>query len=252
MTLTPLSFFIRNIGMEQFNSDSKERSSSHKNSSHAPWYNVPKQPIVSVEHPFIIKDVDKGLATLGGSSKLEEVSRIRFQQKPTSDVFQLVQEDGATASLYLKPGDRMAKPLRSANVNTNNILLKVTVPKRTGLKRKRGAEGAYHAGTEVGVLGERAAPLVKDAQYLLRSMCDNSKRYQVEAIGTVNQTHRFRGMRPVLLKVVSCAALIQLGMPDFVTSTVNMPLTQKLREHILPFDCKVVHSHEAHPLIAVR
>ncbi len=91
----------------------------------------------------------------------------------------------------------MAKPLRSANVSTNNILLKVTVPKRTGLKRKRGAEGACHEGTEVGVLGEQAAPLVKDAQYLLRSMCDNSERYQVEAIGTVSQTHRFRGMRLV-------------------------------------------------------
>ena len=91
----------------------------------------------------------------------------------------------------------MAKPLRSANVSTNNILLKVTVPKRTGLKRKRGTEGVCHEGTEVGVFGERTAPFVKDGQYLLRSMCDNSKSYQVEAIGTVSQTHRFRGMRPV-------------------------------------------------------
>ena len=72
--------------MEEVSSDNREGSSSNKNSSYAPWYNVPKQPIVSVEHPFIIKDVDKGLATLGDSSKLEEVSRIHFEQKSTSDV----------------------------------------------------------------------------------------------------------------------------------------------------------------------
>ena len=89
----------------------------------------------------------------------------------------------------------MAKPLKSANVSTNNILLKVTVPKRTGLKRRRGAEGPYHEGAEVGVLGERAVPMVNDARYLFRSMSDNSKSYQVEAVGTINQTHRFRGMR---------------------------------------------------------
>lgn len=91
----------------------------------------------------------------------------------------------------------MAKPLKSANIGTNNVLLKVTVPRRTGLKRKRGAEGPYHEGVELGVLGERAAPMLKDAQYLFRSMCDNSKSYHVEAVGTIDQTHRFRGMRTV-------------------------------------------------------
>ena len=88
----------------------------------------------------------------------------------------------------------MAKPLKSANVSTNNILLKVTVPKRTGLKRRRGAEGPYYEGVEVEALGEQAAPMVKDARLLFRSMCDNSKTYRVEPVGTINQTHRFRGM----------------------------------------------------------
>ncbi|KAF6218984.1 hypothetical protein HO133_005528 [Letharia lupina] len=188
--------------MEKVSGDKSTVSSCHKKPSYAPWYTVPNQPIVSVEHPFIIKDVDKGLATLGSPSKLEE----------------LVQEDDATANLYLKPGDRMSKPLKSANVSTNNILLKVTVPKRTGLKRRRGAGGPYHEGVEIEMLGERGAPMVMDAQYLFRSMHDNPKSYQVEAIGTVHQTHRFR------------------GMPDFVTSTENMPLTKKFREHILPID----------------
>ena len=237
--------------MEQVNGDKWIGSSSHKSSSHAPWYNVPTQSIVSVEHPFIIRDVDKGLATLGNESKLEEVSCNHFQHILIAKVSQLVQEDGATASLYLKPGDRMAKPLKSANVSTNNILFKVTVPKRTGLKRKRGADGVCHEVAEAAALGERASPLVQDAQYLFRSMCDNPKSYRVEAIGTVNQTHRFRGMRIVFSRRNPCV-LIQLGMPDFVTSTVNMPLIQKFREHILPFNCKVLYPHKAQLLITVR
>ena len=89
----------------------------------------------------------------------------------------------------------MAKPLSSANVSTNNILLKVTVPKRTGLKRRRGAEGPYYEDVRVEVPEEEAMPVVRGAQYLFCSMSDNVKSYQVEAIGTINQTHRFRGMR---------------------------------------------------------
>ena len=97
----------------------------------------------------------------------------------------------------------MAKPLRSANVSTNNILLKVTVPKRTGLKRRRGADGPFYEGTEITESGEQAA-MLKDAQYLFHSMRDNTKSYRIEAIGTINQTHRFRGMPILFPRLVSC------------------------------------------------
>lgn len=66
--------------MEEVNGDKQTVSSSRRISSYAPWYNVPKQSIVSVEHPFMIKDVDKGLATLGSPSKLEEVCRLFFNR----------------------------------------------------------------------------------------------------------------------------------------------------------------------------
>lgn len=42
-------------------------------SSYAPWYDVPRKPIISVEHPFIIQNVDKGVASLGGARDLSEV-----------------------------------------------------------------------------------------------------------------------------------------------------------------------------------
>lgn len=68
--------------MEKVSGDKSTVSSCHKKPSYAPWYTVPNQPIVSVEHPFIIKDVDKGLATLGSPSKLEEVSRLFLNRHP--------------------------------------------------------------------------------------------------------------------------------------------------------------------------
>lgn len=104
----------------------------------------------------------------------------------------------------MKPGDRMTKPLKSANISTNNILLKVTVPKRTGLKRRRGADGPFHEGIEeVTESGEQAA-MLQDAQYLFRSMQDNIKSYQIEAIGSIKQTHRFRSILILFSRLVSC------------------------------------------------
>ena len=66
--------------MEEVNGEESTVSSSHKKSFHAPWHDVPKQLIVSVEHPFIIKDVDKGLATLGSPSKLEAVRHLHLSE----------------------------------------------------------------------------------------------------------------------------------------------------------------------------
>ena len=91
----------------------------------------------------------------------------------------------------------MSKPLKSVNVRTNNVLLRVTVPKRTGLKRKRGSQGPYHQDP----VGNGSAPerrpqpafMTKDSQYLLRSMRDCPKDYQVHPVGTISNTHRFRG-----------------------------------------------------------
>ena len=62
--------------MEKVNSEKITGRCNHRQGLYAPWYSVPRQPIVIVEHPFIIKDVDKGLATLGSPGKLGEVSRI--------------------------------------------------------------------------------------------------------------------------------------------------------------------------------
>ena len=41
----------------------------------APWLPIPSRAISVVEHPCIIKNVDKGIASLGGSVKLSKVSK---------------------------------------------------------------------------------------------------------------------------------------------------------------------------------
>ena len=39
----------------------------------APRYSVPDQLVVNVEHPFIIENIDKGIASLGGEAKIQKV-----------------------------------------------------------------------------------------------------------------------------------------------------------------------------------
>ncbi len=43
---------------------------------YARWYTVPNKHFVSIENPFIIKNVDKGIETMGGVQKLQEVIKI--------------------------------------------------------------------------------------------------------------------------------------------------------------------------------
>ena len=38
-------------------------------------YSIPRQNIVSIEHPYIIRNLDRGIESLGGIPKLRLVSR---------------------------------------------------------------------------------------------------------------------------------------------------------------------------------
>lgn len=42
-------------------------------SAKAPSYPVPPQPIMAIEHPFAIRDIDRGIMTLGGPESLSTV-----------------------------------------------------------------------------------------------------------------------------------------------------------------------------------
>ena len=67
----------------------------------------------------------------------------------------------------------------------------MTVPRRTGRRRKRGTEEPF---TEMHLPSENDGCPRLSARDLRRSLEDNVGRYQVEPVGMVNRTHVFRGV----------------------------------------------------------
>jgi general transcription factor 3C polypeptide 5 (transcription factor C subunit 1) len=95
-------------------------------------------------------------------------------------------------SVSLRPDDPFAKRLLSTPVRTNNLLLKVTVPKRTGRKRKRGTSGPFLSEEEIEDTANHANKTYVDASTIYRSLQDNASTYKVALAGIVDETHRFR------------------------------------------------------------
>jgi len=90
-------------------------------------------------------------------------------------------------ALRFLPEDPASRPIVSYNNQTNNLLLKVIVPKRTGRKRKRGSKDEFTPDT-----AEISAK--KDAELLLRSLKDNPHRYHAEVVGSIQSAHVWRSM----------------------------------------------------------
>ena len=61
-------------------------------------------------------------------------------------------------SVSLRPDDLLAKRLLSTPVATNNLLLRVTLPKRTGRKRGRGASGPFLADADAEEANGKTSP----------------------------------------------------------------------------------------------
>jgi len=106
----------------------------------------------------------------------------------------------------------MSRPIQSTNVATNNVVLKVTVPKRTGLKRRRGSQAPYletnGESDPALVQPKEPAGVGKDTQYLVRAMCDNPIKYRVQPVGTIDHTHRFRGIYSIMEQYSWTSSLI--------------------------------------------
>ena len=105
---------------------------------------------------------------------------------------------------YLNPENPFCKPIMSHNARSHNVVLKVTVPKRTGRKRKRGSNDPWEGDVELNdvndeALAETATEVcskarLDDPKTLRQKLEDNVGNYQVEAVGIINNTHRFRGL----------------------------------------------------------
>ncbi|RDL36349.1 uncharacterized protein BP5553_05701 [Venustampulla echinocandica] len=153
-------------------------------------FNIDPREVVAVEHPMIIKNLDNALKTFGTNRPFERMIE-------SDDIEECV-------PLYLRRNDPMCVPVLSYHSFTNNVLLKITVPRRTGRKRKRGSQDPY-----VGHSGEHASSSRDDvsAQTNIRSLSrmdapstlsqslrDNIGSYKIEPVAQIKQTHRFRGL----------------------------------------------------------
>lgn len=114
----------------------------------------------------------------------------------------------------------------SHNARSHNIVLKVTVPKRTGRKRKRGTDGPWQGDMELqGVDASLSASenvlsiaRLDDPRLLRRKLEDNVDKYHVEAVGLIKHTHRFR------------------GLADFYWDMDKSSLAQRFVDQVLPGD----------------
>lgn len=91
--------------------------------------------------------------------------------------------------LSLRPDDPLAKKMLSRAIETRDVLIKVTVPKRTGRKRKRGSNEPFSNNK-----GESAHVAPTTASDLVQRLRDRSGSYKIEPVGLLSETHRFRGM----------------------------------------------------------
>lgn len=97
--------------------------------------------------------------------------------------------DEPVIGVSLRPRDPLAKKLVSSGIDSRNLLVKVTLPKRTGRKRKRGSTDPFtHPAEEEPNNGSIAAP------EFLQRLKDNEGNYTIDPVGTINETHRFRNL----------------------------------------------------------
>jgi len=195
----------------------------------APSFTVPDERIVSVEHPCIVKKFEKGFKSLGNEPHLKHVSHghpLESYSRMGADYFQVIEHhvgDGLkkvnehqkvliepVAGVSLRPNDPLAKRLCSTGVDTRNLLIRVTVPKRTGRKRKRGSDDPFTLLAEPESRNDSI-----DAHNLLRRMRDNEDTYRIEPVGMIRETHRFR------------------NLPDFQLRGEDMVVARQLRDHAL-------------------
>jgi general transcription factor 3C polypeptide 5 (transcription factor C subunit 1) len=99
----------------------------------------------------------------------------------------------------LRPRDPLSKKLVSSAIETRNVLVRVSLPKRTGRKRKRGSDQPFthHPNdTNIGHIDDNTSSSNSSIRALdfLRRLKDNPTNYTIQPIGTINETHRFRNL----------------------------------------------------------
>ncbi|TDZ68428.1 Transcription factor tau subunit sfc1 [Colletotrichum trifolii] len=185
-----------------------EPSQTHSNS--APRYPIPKRNMSAVEIPMIVMNLDRAEKAFGNISTFQNV----------------LDSERNTIPFYLNPESPFRRPIMSHSAASHNVVLKVSVPKRTGRKRKRGTDGPWEGEVDMpdvpksGVSGEQiySRSRLDNPRILRRKLQDNVGNYGVEAVGVIKHTHRFR------------------GMADFHFGIGQSPFISRFMEQVMPGD----------------
>ncbi|KXJ93250.1 RNA polymerase III transcription factor IIIC subunit-domain-containing protein [Microdochium bolleyi] len=168
----------------------------------APRLPIPSTTIVAIEHPSPVYNLEAGLRSFGPAPKFDKPHAL---------------------PLWFRPENPAAKPITSHHAASNNVLLKITVPRRTGRKRKRGTNDAFQ---EAPAAPPRASHVGRVASSnrldrpstILRRLQDNVGDYRLEAVGMIRDSHRFR------------------GLADFQFANADNKFLVNVAEHLLPLD----------------
>ncbi|OAA41656.1 Transcription factor IIIC, subunit 5 [Metarhizium rileyi] len=175
----------------------------------APRFRIPPRDLAAVEMPAVVENIDRAVKAFGRVPTLEHLMDPLRNSVP----------------LYLNPESPFCRPIMSHNAASHNVVLKVTVPKRTGRRRKKGSNGPWQGDMS---LSDAHNPAIKEEvqsiarldepKVLRRKLQDNVAGYQVEAVGIIKHTHRFR------------------ALADFYWDMNRSEFAQRYAEQVLPGD----------------
>ncbi|EXU97841.1 RNA polymerase III transcription factor (TF)IIIC subunit [Metarhizium robertsii] len=175
----------------------------------APRFRIPPRDLAAVEIPAVVENIDRAVKAFGRVPSLEHLMDPLRNSVP----------------LYLNPESPFCKPIMSHNAASHNVVLKVTVPKRTGRRRRRGSNGPWQGDVNLSDAPgtndkEKVQSIARldEPKVLRRKLQDNAGRYHVEAVGTIKHTHRFR------------------ALADFYWDMNRSEFAQRYAEQVLPGD----------------
>ena len=132
--------------------------------------------------------------------------------------------------LRFRPDDPTQPPIESRSVPTNNLLLKITIPRRRR-KKRRAEDGADEANRADGA---SSSPKEMTLPEKLKAAKGN---YKVEAIGRVEKTVRFRGWLYVHLLFFGRINDGKADMASFQWNSSNSDFINKMKDKLMEGDC---------------
>ncbi|CAK7202089.1 tau 95 subunit of transcription factor TFIIIC [Sporothrix eucalyptigena] len=192
----------------------------------APVLPIPRRQMAAVEHPALLTSLQRGIESFGGRA---DYGQIVCPPDPQTSV-----------PVFLRYADPASGMLSSHSAPTHNVVLAVHIPKRTGMKRKRGTDGPWEydpaAASPSGGSGSQVPPgdalAGRDARQLRQRLQETAGQYRTEVVGIVKHSHRYR------------------GLADFQQSVHDSEFVNKFTENILPGDLSKLRNFSITPGVA--